>query len=249
MAFTYRNSTQLQTVSPIESLKLKIDDHYIHYLKAGSGHPVLLLHGGASNSQDWADTMDALSHSYALYAPDMIGYGLSDRNRDRYSLSDFVRFTQAFIQKLGLNSLTLVGHSLGGRVCLEIALRYPELVSGLVLVDSVGFVRLAWWGTLLGSASWALRRALGRPQPYPGFKKEAGEDKHWRCLEKLPSLKVPTLVTWNRRDPYYPVSGAIKAAKLIPGVHMEIFPGYGHAPHKQKGESFNKLLLGFLHRG
>ena len=131
---------------------------------------------------------------------------------------------------------------------MELALRYPDLVSSLVLVDTVGFVRLAWWGTLLGSASWGVRKVLGRKQPYPGFLKEDGEDKHWRCTDRLPSLNVPTLVAWNRRDPYYPLEGALKAAKLIPEVQLKVFPGYGHAPHKQESDSFNNLLLGFLKR-
>ncbi|MEE8471490.1 MAG: alpha/beta hydrolase [Dehalococcoidia bacterium] len=239
----------MRSGSCIESLRLRVDDHHIHYLTAGSGPPVVLMHGGASDSQDWAETMDALSHSYTLYAPDMVGYGKSDRHRGSYYLSDFVKFTHGLVQKLGLTSFSLVGHSLGGRVCLEIALRHPELVSTLVLVDSVGFVKLAWWGTLLGSAAWGLRRVLGREQPYPGFLKEEGEDKHWRCVDRLSTLRMPTLVAWNRRDPYYPMAGALKAARLIPQVQLEVFPGYGHAPHKQERDQFNNLLLGFLRRG
>jgi pimeloyl-ACP methyl ester carboxylesterase len=87
---------------------------------------------------------------------------------------------------------------------------------------------------------------LGRPQPYPRFRTEAGEDRNWRCLDRLPALNVPTLLVWNRRDPYYSMSGALKAAELIPNVQLEIFPRYGHAPHKQDREGFNRTLLRFL---
>jgi pimeloyl-ACP methyl ester carboxylesterase len=232
--------------SIIESLNLKIGERKAHYLKAGTGCPVVLLHGGASDSRDWTETMPALSQSYSLYAPDMLGYGLTDRDKPGYYLSEFVDFAFDFIQKLGLDSTALVGHSLGGRVCLEIALQHPEKVRRLVLIDTVGFARLARWGTFLGAAAWAIRGALRRPQPYPRFLKKDGEDKDWRCLDKLTTLKVPTLVIWSSRDPYYPLKEAIQAKHLIPGVRFEIFPGYGHAPHVKNRDYFNNLLLGYL---
>lgn len=245
MTFPSRNNS-LVTDTLIESLDFKIGEHKAHYLKAGSGPPVVLLHGGASDSRDWAETMTALNQSYTLYAPDMLGYGQSDRDKPAYYLSDFVDFISAFIQKLGLDSFYLVGHSLGGRVCLEIALQHPEKVHRLVLIDSAGFARLARWGRFLGAAAFFIRRALGRPQPYPRFLIKDGEDKDWRCVDKLKRLNVPTLVIWSSRDPYYPLKEAIQAKKLIPGVRFEVFPGYGHAPHAKNRDYFNNLLLSYL---
>jgi len=230
----------------IESLKLAVDGHQAHYLKAGSGPPVVLIHGGASDCRDWPETMVALKNSFSLYAPDLLGYGLSDKYKNGFYMSEFVEFTLGFIQALGLGSAALVGHSLGGRVCLEIALQYPEKVDRLVLVDTVGFSKLAWWGTFLGAAAWGIRQALRKPQPYPRFLKREGEDKDWRCLEKLSGLRVPTLVIWNSRDPYYNLKGARKATELIPGSRLEVFPGYGHAPHMRNREYFNNILLDFL---
>jgi pimeloyl-ACP methyl ester carboxylesterase len=234
------------TSTVIESLDLQVDERKAHYLKAGSGPPVVLLHGGASDSSDWRETMPALSQCHTLYAPDILGYGLSDRNKSAYYLSEFVDFTFDFIQKLGLGSVDLVGHSIGGRICLEIALQHPEKVRKLVLIDSAGLARLARWGTFLGAAAWAIRGVLRRPQPYPRFLIKDGEDKDWRCLDKLATLKMPTLVIWSSRDPYYPLKEAIEAKHLIPGVRFEIFEGYGHAPHVKNRDYFNNLLLSYL---
>ena len=245
VANRYQTFTDLQAEGAIQSLKLKLGDHQAHYLKAGRGPTVVLLHGFASDSQDWLGTLAALSHCRCFYAPDLIGCGPGGRNNSGYYLSDFVEFTQDFIRTLGIGSQVLVGHSLGGRVCLEIALRYPERVRRLVLVDTLGFSRLACWGSFLIKAAWAVRKVLRRPQPYPRLLKEDGEDKDWLCLEELPALKVPTLIVWSRHDPYFPLSGALRARELIPEARLEILPGYGHAPHVQQRDIFNSLLLSF----
>jgi pimeloyl-ACP methyl ester carboxylesterase len=57
---------------------------------------------------------------------------------------------------------------------------------------------------------------------------------------------MPSLIVWNRRDPYYTVKGALKAKELMPQAQLEILPGYGHAPHRTERDSFNKLLAAFL---
>ena len=66
------------------------------------------------------------------------------------------------------------------------------------------------------------------------------------CLEKLPDLKIPTLIVWNRHDPYHSLDEAIRASELIPESHLEVFPGYGHAPHMKENCRFNSLLLSFM---
>jgi pimeloyl-ACP methyl ester carboxylesterase len=211
----------------ITSSKLNIDGHHVHYLKTGTGPSIILLHGGASDSRDWIDTMNALSNFYSLYAPDILGYGMSAKPKSSYYMFEFVESTLGFIRKLGSNS-------------------YPEMIHRLVLIDTVGFGRLARWGMYMGAFMYWLRKALGKTQPYPRFLKEDGEDRDWRCIDKLSALKVPTLVIWNQRDPYYPVSQALRAEQLIPDVRLEIFPGYGHAPHMQRRGYFNNILNDFI---
>ncbi len=232
--------------SVIESIKTKVGGHWTHYLKAGSGPPVVLIHGGASDSRDWVGTMNALSHRYSLYAPDLIGFGQSERKESGYYLSDFSDFLREFIDSLGLKQPALVGHSFGGRVGMEIALRHPEKVRKLVLIDTAGLGKVSRFGNFILTAVWAIRKLLRRPQPYPKFLSRDSEDNNWLCAEELPSLRTPTLIIWKRYDPYLPLSLARRAREQIPDAQLAVLPGFGHAPHGKDNHAFTSLLRDFL---
>jgi pimeloyl-ACP methyl ester carboxylesterase len=231
----------------IESLRLEVNGRRTHYLKAGSGPPVVLVHGGASDSRDWINTMDFLSGRFTLYAPDLIGFGQSERDEKGYYLSDFSDFLLGFIDSLRIQSPVLVGHSFGARVCLDIARLHQEKVRKLILIDASGLGKISALGNALFTFFWALRKLLRRPQPFPRFLAKEGDDYNWVGSEELRSLKMPTLLIWKRFDPYMSLSRARRAEGLIPGAKLAVVNGYGHAPHQQKNhEAFNRILLDFL---
>jgi pimeloyl-ACP methyl ester carboxylesterase len=233
----------------IESLKIEINGRQAHYLKAGSGPPVVLIHGGASDSRDWIGTMTALSNRFSFYAPDLLGYGQSERNESGYYLADFIDFLVGFIDALKLEKPALAGHSLGGRFCLDVALRDQAKVSKLVLIDTTGLGDMSLFGNILQFFFWGLRKVLRQPQPFPTFLMKPGEKFHHNYDNELRRLKIPTLLVWKQYDPYLPVSLARKAQKLIPNVKLAVLEGYGHAPHQKDSEEFNKILADFLDNG
>lgn len=240
----------LITVSKAEShldyLQTNINGYQAHYLKAGSGPPVLLLHGGASDSRDWLITMAALSHRYTLYAPDLIGFGRNERNSEGYYLSDFCDYILEFMDALGLESSALAGHSFGGRICLDIALQHPEKVSRLVLADSSGLGKVSRFGTALLTGFWLARKLFRIPQPYPKFLAREGDDPDWACTDSLPELRTPTLIIWKRHDPYLPLAMARRAVERLPDARLAVIPGWGHAPHRKNGDVFVRYVLDFL---
>jgi pimeloyl-ACP methyl ester carboxylesterase len=207
---------------------------------------VVLLHGGASDGRDWLATMTALADGFTLYAPDLIGFGQSQRRETGYFLSDFSDFVRDFATALGLDSYSLVGHSFGARVGLDTALENPERVRKLVLIDAAGLAKISRFGAALFTLFWAIRRLLRRPQPYPRFLVREGEDYNRVSAAALRSLATPTLLVWRRLDPYMPVSIARRAERLMPAARLAVFPGYGHAPHKEKTLEFCRLLREFL---
>ncbi len=230
----------------VEYLNTDINGYSAHYLKSGTGPPVVLLHGGASDSRDWLETMESLSDSYTFYAPDLIGFGQNERNRDGYYLSEFSDFVLSFMNILGLQSPHFVGHSFGGRICLDIALEHPERMRKLVLADSAGMGKVSRLGTVLLTGFWVMRKLFRIRQPYPNFLSREGDDPDWACLERLTEIKAPTLLIWKRHDLYLPLPIARRAAELIPDSRLVVISGFGHAPHGRTIRDFSRYLREFL---
>ncbi|MCX8126341.1 MAG: alpha/beta hydrolase [Dehalococcoidia bacterium] len=217
----------------------------ICYLEGGVGWPVVFLHGGASDSRDWVPVMAQLSADYHVLAPDLPGFGKSSNSREQYRVVDFTTSVADFIEKTCDRPVALLGHSLGGRVAIELAWRRPALVERMVLVDSAGFGEVTRLGSFIIKASDFLRRCCRRPKPYPDFDPDDLR-RPKLCLEKLPSVAQPTMLIWGLFDPYYPVGYARKAVTLLPDARLEVLVGCRHAPHKERPGVVAGLLAEFL---
>lgn len=110
----------------------------IRYVAMGSGDPVLLLHGFGECAETWIFSLENLSKHFKVYAVDLPGHGLSDKPKIAYSLPAAAEFIDHFMQKMGLERASIVGHSLGGIIGLHLAAHSPEKIERLVLVDTMG---------------------------------------------------------------------------------------------------------------
>ena len=130
--------------SSVEAASRTIDAGGIatHYLDAGSGAPVLLLHGsgpGVSARANWQRTIPALARHYRVIAPDLVGFGDTQRpDGIRYSLRTWIDHVRAFLDALGIGATSLVGNSLGGRIGLGLAAEHPERLEKMVLMGAPG---------------------------------------------------------------------------------------------------------------
>ena len=114
----------------------------VHHTYGGRGSPVVFIHGlGSSGYMEWRQNLEALAERHRVLAPDLPGYGRSDKPRTRYTVAYFARFVRRYMAGRGLRSAALVGASLGGRIALEVALDAPKLVRKLVLVNTLGLGR------------------------------------------------------------------------------------------------------------
>lgn len=112
------------------------DQGIVHYEVYGRGKPVILLHGWLGSWGLWQKTMAYLGQSYRTYALDFWGFGESGKKINTYQVNDFVSMVDQFMEKLGIVSAPLVGHSMGGTVSLLVAIRYPERVKKVTVVGS-----------------------------------------------------------------------------------------------------------------
>jgi pimeloyl-ACP methyl ester carboxylesterase len=108
------------------------------YRMAGDGPPLLLIHGIGDNSRAWLDVIPMLARKHLVIAPDLLGHGESDKPRADYSVAAYANGMRDLLTVLGIDRVTLVGHSLGGGVAMQFAYQFPERTERLVLVASGG---------------------------------------------------------------------------------------------------------------
>lgn len=121
---------------------VRLDGLLVHHVFGGSGSPpVLFVHGlGSAGYLEWRFNLPVIARSHSVFAPDLPGFGRSEQPVDGYGIPLFTRVVEAYIRERALRPV-LVGSSMGGRVALEVALRCPDVVQKLVLVNALGVVR------------------------------------------------------------------------------------------------------------
>lgn len=124
---------------PYESRYADVLTSRMHYVEHGSGDPVLLLHGQPTWSYLWRHVLPEIEGKGRLIAVDLIGYGLSERPDIDYDIGDHARYLDAFIESLGLERLTLVGHDWGSFLAFDYARRHPERVKALAFMEALLF--------------------------------------------------------------------------------------------------------------
>ncbi|MGI6120182.1 MAG: alpha/beta hydrolase [Desulfosporosinus sp.] len=132
----------------IEKKRIHVNGVGITCYCAGHGNDtIILLHGAGVDSAmlSWAEVIPLLSNRYQVIAPDLPGYGASDCIDGEYTLSFYTSMVKGMIEAFGGKPVILTGLSLGGGICLNMALTYPELIKILVPVNAWGlFEKLPW---------------------------------------------------------------------------------------------------------
>jgi 4,5:9,10-diseco-3-hydroxy-5,9,17-trioxoandrosta-1(10),2-diene-4-oate hydrolase len=127
----------------VDERYVNIDGISTRYVVEGQGPPVLLIHGFGEFLEVWGYNISPLSEHFTVYALDLMGHGLSEEPRADYTLDYAATFVADFMKTLEIKRASLVGHSLGGLLCLKLAIDFPEKVDKLVLVDSAGLSKEA----------------------------------------------------------------------------------------------------------
>lgn len=247
----------------------------LHYAEQGhpTGEALIFLHGYSDSWFSFSRVLPWLSPSYHAFALTERGHGDSDKPECCYTLDDFAADVDAFMDALGIDHATLVGHSGGGLIAQRVALDYPNRVSRLVLIGTAAkgsafrgvselgeFVR-----TLEDSVAPEFVRefqesTIYRPVPEEFLDTVVSESlklpaRVWRDYfegvvladaVQLGEIKVPTLILWGEQDSYPPREEQERLAREIPDATLKVYAETGHDVHWERPEQVVRDLEAFI---
>lgn len=238
-------------------------------LSAGSGDPVVFLHGAGGLA--WTPLLEALAERYAVHAPEHPGANQTDlaHLRDQW---DLVLYYDDLLDALGLDTTALVGHSFGGMVAAELAANSRRRISKLVLIAPIGFWRddapiadLAGISPqrllelTLHDPSSPLAATMSPPKNDPQALFENAvrmasilhfiwpiPDKGLR--HRIHRVSAPTLLVWGERDAMVSPVYAREYAGLLQRSETVLVADAGHLPQLEQTGRVREAVLGFLDR-
>lgn len=232
---------------------------------------VLILHGWGSKSDTWRDVqLDLADRGYHVVVPDLPGFGQTPQPPHPWSLKEYSAFVDELAILLGFEQFTLAGHSFGGRIAIDYAIRHPRRLRSLILCDTAGITRRKKLKTKIflvltkgGNLIFSLPPLfLFKPIVLKVWYRIAGERDYYRASPlmretmkrvmdenlraHLPHITQPTLILWGEDDVATPVADALIIHQSIPRTHLHIFPGTGHAIQIEKPKNVAKQIARFL---
>lgn len=248
----------------------EIDGLRIQYEVAGTGLPVLLLHGWGGSIQSFRPIINELSKTNRVYTLDFPGHGGSSDPPRIFKVADFANITRIFMRRQELEGCAVLAHSFGGRVTIWLASEEPALFSKIVLCDAAGIkprrtVKYYW-----KVYTYKLLKRFRKPLTKLGVDVQkridaAGSDDY-RALPaamkatfskvvnedltpRLKRITVPTLLIWGTEDQDTPLWMAKKMEKEIPDSGLVTFPGAGHFSYLDRLGDFLVIVKHFLSGG
>lgn len=249
-----------EEVEPI-SRWTSVDGLQIHYRTseevAPEGRPaVILVHGLIVSSRYMIPTLKRLARHYRTYAPDLPGFGKSDKPPRVLDVPGLSEALGAWMEVMGLKGTVLVGNSMGCQVIADLAVRRPELVERTILQ-----------GPIMDPHGRSISRQVGRflldmpcepPSLLPIELQDylaAGIRRGWRTFRyaledrieaNLPRLRAPALVVRGSRDPICPQRWAEQAAQLLPEGRLVILPGAAHTANFDAPTKLSDIIRAFV---
>jgi pimeloyl-ACP methyl ester carboxylesterase len=241
----------------------------MYYESYGSGITLIFLHGSMGTGKVWKPFVPILSNDLNIILPDVRGHGKTENPGGEIDLHLISDDLVGLIEVLKLEKPFLCGWSMGGDVSLDIAIRYPDWVSGLIVggvthrISETYFTSLKAFG-LEGPGQINFDQAeKSIPQLINLWKTEHVQSpSHWKELltqlsfgmvnptlpadDDLKRITVPTLIIWGDRDQFLPVEDAVALYRLVPRAQLAVVPDADHFVSRTKVMLFAELVKEFV---
>ncbi|MFX0032926.1 MAG: alpha/beta fold hydrolase [Candidatus Hodarchaeota archaeon] len=255
--------------------KEKVNDIEMYYELAGEGDPLLLIHGLGSSTRDWEYQVPVFSQKYQVITIDLRGHGKSDKPKGPYNMRMFAGDIAELLKKLQIESVHILGISLGGGIAFQFAVDYPDLVKSLIIVNAgieiptdsfkmkfeafkrtfiVKLVGMKKMGEVLAPRLFIkpeqeeLRAKLierWQENDKKAYLSAMRALIGWSVRDQLGKIKCPTLVIGSDQD-YAPSSIKEEYTKLLSNAKFIEIKDARHAVAIEKPEEFNKIVMKFL---
>ncbi|WP_330474571.1 alpha/beta fold hydrolase [Terrabacter sp. C0L_2] len=238
-----------QTQEPREDAELRYPPHVanlrghdLSYVDTGEGSAILFIHGLLGSHENWTHLVDRLDTDHRVVIPDLFGHGASAKPVGDYSIGSHAAILRDLIDRLGIERVTLVGHSLGGGIAMQFCYLFPERVEALVLVSSGGLGRtvspLLRSATLPGAelvlpviaSAWVRERveSVGRAVRGLGWRPSADASAAWKGFTSLSDAESRRAFLATTRGVIDPGGQTVNArGHLTTGQHIRTLVIWG----------------------
>jgi pimeloyl-ACP methyl ester carboxylesterase len=221
------------------------DNVKIHYEISGTGPALLLLPGLGVAVRDTRALITHLAEDRMVVAVDNRGAGLSDKPKQPYTIELMAADANAVLDAAEIQTASVLGYSMGGRIALHFALTHPERVDRLVLLATGARTVPTRSRNLLFAISPHIPLGPKPRQPVSAFKRQRAASEGYDARSRLNELKAPTLIVHGRNDRIAPPRLAEELHQGISNSRLEWYPG-GHISPILKPEHIAHAIRAFL---
>jgi pimeloyl-ACP methyl ester carboxylesterase len=239
----------------------------VFYESNGNGLPLIFVHGSMANHHTW-DSQLQLSKAHHLLLLDLPGHGQSEPLDEPITVKLLTDHVAGFAESLGIGPGVFIGHSLGGAICLQLALDSPALVQALVLIGTGA--KLGVLPAILEALKTDFRASVelaiggmafaspARPEIIERTKRESLKCRpdiayadfvacnSFDVRQRIPEIKAPTLIIVGDQDRLTPVKWSQFLTDKISGASLQVVASAGHMVMLEQPQEVNRVILAFL---
>ena len=240
----------------------------------GKGFPLVLLHGFLGSSTMWKPQIDFLKDHFRVITPDLPGFGKSKNAKPHNSIQSMSNLILDCLEEKKVSKFHLLGHSMGGMIVQEIAIKKGDKISKLICYSTGPIGEMPGRFETIDESRENLKKSglktmaknvaktwfvKGEDAKYFDVCIEAGMQssmeavnsslvafKKWNAVDNLKNIKNKTLIIWGNKDKSYSYSQEKILEKNISNSSLVIFDGCAHNVHLEKIQKFNRTVLNFI---